>query len=471
MKIPKSAIRIVPWLCAAGLVSVLAAPPSGRDITLAVETELSRHDDVAEHRVDVTTESGIVTLEGSVDHLLARRAAERIAANILGVRSVVNLLDVAHPSRDDAALRRDIVAALQSDPALEAGDFTVRVQDADVTLLGAVESWAEKALAGDVAAGVHGVQSIQNQVNVRFDKTRSDADIAAEARRMLENDVRLDASGIDLSVDNGVVTLSGEVAGAVEKTFARYDAWVPGAHSVIMTNLIVRPTARETMQRDLPRPRRGDEAVRDAVLAALRHDPRIDTDGLTVSVDAGRVTLRGTVGDVRASHAARETTLNTLGVFGVRNQLRVTPIEDVADLELARRVEQALARDAYLQRFPLRASVRNGRVTLYGSVDNPFEKQRATGLAAAIQGVASVHNNVYVAAVRQPEADWEIRDNIRRLLIWDSRLGADAYTVRVIDGVVTLSGTADSVAERDRVEDLAFRGGARKVLNLVTIPD
>jgi BON domain-containing protein len=71
--------------------------------------------------------------------------------------------------RSDDRLCEDVNAALARDPGLDAGDIEVRVQDSDVTLMGAVADKFARQLAEDIAESVFGVTSVQNLLTVKRD--------------------------------------------------------------------------------------------------------------------------------------------------------------------------------------------------------------------------------------------------------------------------------------------------------------
>ena len=108
--------------------------------------------------VDVSTSQGIVTLSGSVDNLLAKERAVKIAESIRGVRGVIDRITVTPVSRPDADIRKDILTALLQDPATESYQVAVSVQDAVATLTGSVGSYAEKQLAARIAQWSQGGQ-------------------------------------------------------------------------------------------------------------------------------------------------------------------------------------------------------------------------------------------------------------------------------------------------------------------------
>ncbi len=168
-------MRNWPYCCIAFGASVLlcclatgnaasAAPErlADGDITLAVETKLIVEPAVPSHRIDVSTDDGIVTLSGSVDTYTARLDAAEAAASVKGVRAVINEIVVKPIIRTDAQIRGDVISALAFDPLTEAFQIDVSVENGVVTLEGTVDSYAEKIVAEQVAQNVKGVIDVRN---------------------------------------------------------------------------------------------------------------------------------------------------------------------------------------------------------------------------------------------------------------------------------------------------------------------
>jgi osmotically-inducible protein OsmY len=140
-----------------------ASPPkeiTDRGITSVVENGLAHENGVFPNDVDASTSQDIVTLSGSVDNLLAKRRAVKIAEGIRGVLGVVDRITVTPVSRPDEDIRKDILAALLQDPATESYQVTVGVRDAVATLTGNVGSYEEKQLAARLGEGVKGVGGV-----------------------------------------------------------------------------------------------------------------------------------------------------------------------------------------------------------------------------------------------------------------------------------------------------------------------
>lgn len=492
------------WAVAAA-IAVVALPASvfaaktftDLDIADAVEDELFLDPAVVSRRIDIDVRNGIATLTGSVDNVLAKDRAEKIAETVKGVRSVVNRIDVM-PSVliTDTAIRDNIRTALRQDPATESYEIGVTVKDNRVTLTGSVDSWREKELAGTVAKGVKGVKDVANLVGVDIKENRPDSEILPAIRKALRWNVLVDDALIDVSVTNGHVALSGIVGSAAEKRNAIVTAWMTGVKSVTADKLAVERWARDEDLRANKYTVKTDEAIEQAVKDAVRSDPRVDSRDVTADVENGAVTLRGAVESLKAKRAAAHDTANTVGVTQVDNRLRVRPLAYVADRRLERRVRDALIRDPYVERYQIDVSVINGVVTLRGQVDSYFEKAMADDAVSSVSGVIAVNNRLDVLAAYDPyvydpylddwyvqdyawfrfqplghttRSDGDIKEDIKDELWWSPFVDADQVTVKVNDGTATLSGEVDSWTEFYAAGKNAFEGGAVRVVNELTV--
>ncbi|MBD3427088.1 MAG: BON domain-containing protein [Candidatus Omnitrophica bacterium] len=450
-----------------GAGSIIAGAQEGKitdeEITRQVESELLYDPGVASHLVDVKTYEGVVTLSGSVDNILAKERAGRISETVKGARSVVNEIEVRPLGRGDMDIRRDIEKALQLDPAADSYEVTVRVEEGSVTLTGQVDSWAEKSLAGRVAKGVAGVKEVDNVISVVYKKERPDFEIKSDIQQKLEKDIYVASGLIDISVNDGDVTLSGSVGSAFEKTRAVLDSWVAGVESVNDQKLEVVPVFEDKMQRKGEIVVKGDEKIEQAVKDTLKYDPRVNSFDIDVSADEGVVTLRGKVDNFAARRAATRDVRNTAGVVSVINFIKVRPLKAPDDAIIAGNVRSAMEWDPYLEKYEISVTVRNQKAYLYGVVDTYFEKRRASDVASRVFGVADVQNNLTVSYVWPLKSDKAIKRDVQDQLFWSLLVDSTDIQVEVDDGTVTLKGQVYDWAELDAAVQNAFEGGAYKV--------
>jgi len=440
------------------------------DIRSAVEGDFLVDPAVPFHSVEVKVVQGIVTLSGSVDTILARNRAVDLARTIKGVRSVVDEIRVETPSRSNDALRRDVEWALVNDPAADSYEVTVSATDGVVTLGGTVDSWQEKQLVARVVEGVKGVKDIQNLITFDVPADRPDTELAAEIRSRLKWNAWVDDGLVKVTVADGKATLTGTVGSALERARAVGQAWVPGVREVDATGLEVEWWARDDMRRDKYR-LKSDAQIRDAVKDALVYDPRVLSFNPDVRVKNGVVTLSGVVDNLEARRAAERDARNTVGVSHVRNHLRVRSDSDVTDDEITLAVQRALQRDPYIDRSNVGVTTFRGEVSLAGEVDTWFERSRAESVAATVQGVVDIHNNLVTFRPPRFGADEVLEEEIEDDLLWSPFVDSDEINVSVVNGVATLTGTVDTWADRSWAAEIAREGGALRIQNNVKVRD
>jgi osmotically-inducible protein OsmY len=439
------------------------------EIAVAVEFELAASEYVPAHLVDVKSSQGIVTLSGSVDSLLARDHAVRIAESIKGVRSVVNRITVNPVARPDMRIQNDVTNALYFDAVTDEFEIDASVDAGVVTLTGNVDSWAEKDIAEQVVKGIKGIRAIKNQIDVKYDTERPDAEIRTEIERRLQIDPFINDGLIVVSVEEGEVVLTGTVGSAVEKTRTVSRSWVAGVSSVDTSKLNIEPWAKEPMKREKKWVPKTDEAVRKAVEDALFYDPRTLSFDIDVQARGGLVTLRGEVDNLEAKKAAENDARNTVGVAGVTNLIRVRPVRMFTDDEIAARVRASLRWDPVVERHEISLMVRNAKVFLYGTVDSYYERSHAEEVVESVLGVVDVRNNLDVAPYRGWKSDRRIRQDIESQYFWSIFVDGGDIDIRVSEREATLSGTVDSWAELYAAVENAFEGGAETVRSKLAI--
>lgn len=439
-----------------------------RSMMLAVQTELILDDAVPAHLIDVAVEEGIVNLSGSVDSFAGKLAAEEAAEQTKGVLSVINNIEVRPTARSDGKIRADAVTALAQDPATEAWEIDVEVKKGEVALLGSVDSFSEKMLATEIVEEIPGVRGVNNMLSYEIGEKRPDHEIRAEVKGRLKADASVDAGMIDVRVEDGEVTLFGSVGSAWEKTVAETDAqMVAGVESVDISQLKVEWWMREGMQdADLTRT---DEETREAVKSSLLYNPRVMSFNVEVTVDDGIATLTGVVDNLQAKIAAENEAENTLGVWRVKNFLRVRPAGQRSDEAIAEDVRERLLNNPYVDRYDINAHVYNGKVYLSGEVDSWFMRSQAEDLASAVGGVIDVHNGLTVDYNLPTASDLAIEDDIDSQLWWSPFVDSDDINVTVIDHVATLTGTVEDWSERQSAVENAYEGGARRVVDRLEI--
>lgn len=469
---------------------------SAQTVTDAVEDEFL-FDSAVPTTIDVKTDDGVVTLSGTVGNMLAKQRAERLAMLVKGVRAVVNRIEV-RPSIQIAgtSLKNDVTRALALDAATANSRVAVRVDDTGtVTLSGTVDSWVQRDLVEKTVSGVRGVRAIDNKVTFENKSDRPDSQIKAEILGLMRWNALLDHELIDVDVRDGIVRLTGIVGSTAERTYAHYDAWVPGAKEVDFSGLEIKNWARDPALRKTKYVVKSDDALAAGLGAALRQDPRIQAYKIRVDAVGGIITMRGIVGNLAAKRAAERNAHNTVGVRGVINRIRVRPSTAQKDNDVANRVRAAFKLDPYIERHKVSVTVSDGVAHLYGFVDLSFEKARAEEIAARVDGIVDVENYIDIRNMRRPlsanpyagdpPSEWyewyeyqapgtsrrsaDIKSAIERRLAQSPFLDSSNITVTVKDRTALLSGTVESAVEHRLAVELAYRAGAASVVNDLTL--
>lgn len=376
--------------------------PSDANITKAVNAQFAANEAVPAENIAVNTSEGVVTLSGSTTNMLAKRKATSLAQNIHGVLSVVNNVKISG-GRPDDAIETDVNQALSTDPATEALEISIDVQNGLVKLTGAVDSWQEKQLAATVAAGVKGVKELNNTILVQPNTTRSEENIKQEVEETLMMNSEIRNNRISVTVDSNRVTLSGAVGSAYEKQLAMDYSHVVGVDSVVADELEVHPEFRSDMLESDRLDVLTDEQIVNAIRKAFTYDPRVPEEMIDVSISEDIAILSGSVNNLNSKLAAESDARHTAGVRDVENNIQVekkvvvTPDVPVTDEAIQNRVDLAIQRDPYVETANLSISVNEGALVLKGTVDSQFKKDQAEEVARNVKGVLAISNNIVVA--------------------------------------------------------------------------
>lgn len=217
-------------------------------------------------------------------------------------------------TKTDIQLQHAVLEALRWEPSVNAAGIGVAVQDGVVTLSGHVPSYAEKKAAERAAQRVSGVKAIAEEIEARLPGKyqRTDADLAKAVADTIAWHVFLPEDRIKVKVEDGWVTLEGEVE--------RYHQWaeISGAVRHLtgvrgVSNLLqIKPLAKVA-----------SESIKAKIKRALERAADADADQITVEVRGTEVTLSGTVRSFAEREDAERTAWAAPGVREVHNRIQV----------------------------------------------------------------------------------------------------------------------------------------------------
>ncbi len=259
-------------------------------------------------------------------------------------------------------------------------------------------------------------------------------------------------------------------------------------NSVAGNGLEVQEWARDKNLRKDKYVSKTDEEIKNAVNDAFLYDPRVFSFNPDVTVENGVITLTGIVSNLQAKRAAENDAKNVVGVFRVKNYLKVRPAYIPEDDDLATNIEKAMKKNPVIEKWEVDVTADNGIVYLNGTVDSYFERSQAEDIANKTLGVVAVENNLkvlddndyysygyygwnsyyppYGIAVESTyKPDDAIEKDIVNQLWWSPYVNEDEVQVSVDNGTAILTGTVDTEREKLYAEINAVEGGAENVDN------
>lgn len=214
-------------------------------------------------------------------------------------------------TKTNTELQQDVISELKYEPSVDASDIGVTAKEGIVGLSGKVKSYAEKYAAVHAAERVAGVKAVTDELKVDLPSyhVRDDEDIAKAAVNALQWDVWVPYDRIKVKVENGWVTLEGEVDYWYEQNAAanavRNLTGVTG-----VSNLITIKT-----------PAVVPSEVKTRIDSALRRSAEVDANHIKVKVQNDKVILNGTVSSWAERDEAERAAWSAPGVRTVEDEL------------------------------------------------------------------------------------------------------------------------------------------------------
>lgn len=220
-----------------------------------------------------------------------------------------------------------------------------------------------------------------------------------------------------------------------------------------------------------------DSKIEDAAKNSYNYRTVL-ANSVSVKSNDGAVTLTGTVQDKDDKALAEDTVGNLPGVVSVDNQIVVkSDIPEHSDEWIALKIRGELLVKSNVSATSTKVDVKDGVVTLTGTVQNSAQKDLTEVYAKDVENVKSVTNDLVVKAPAPGDStidvamdDASITSQVKYSLL--SHRSTSALSTKVVteNAVVNISGVADTDAEKALVTKLAQDiRGVKSVVNDMTV--
>jgi len=289
----------------------------------------------------------------------------------------------------------------------------------------------------------------------------TDAAIESSAAKSYVFKTYLGNDSIKTESTNGVVTLTGTVTDAKDRSLAQDTVEnLPGVKSV--DNQLKVSGAQPDEH--------SDTWISMKVKCALLFHRNVSATATDVYVKDGVVTLEGEASSLAEKELTSEYAKDVDHVKAVKNDMTIaktvtapgTTGDKVDDASVTAEVKAALLSQRSTSALHPKVSTKDGVVTLSGIAKNDAEKSLVTKLVTDINGVAGVVNNM--------TEDASITAEVKAALQSEGATSVEHITVATTEGVVSLSGIAKNDAEKSLAAKLATDiNGVTSVINNMTV--
>lgn len=213
---------------------------------------------------------------------------------------------------------------------------------------------------------------------------QTDREVKAAVAAELEWTPEVDAVGIGVGVDDGVVVLSGEVQKYSERTAAKRAALRVRGVTAVVNEIRVHPDSRLSVS---------DSDIAKEVEHALWAAADVP-DTVQAEIVGHDVNLIGLAAWDYQRRAAERVVQHLRGVNSVNNAIALTPRVPAPNTE--ERIKEAIVRNALLDAKSIDVSAVGDRVTLSGTVRSWAQRRQADLAAWSSPHVTEVYNHIIV---------------------------------------------------------------------------
>ena len=195
----------------------------------------------------------------------------------------------------------------------------------------------------------------------------------------------IDAGAIGVTLENGVVVLTGHVKTYAEKIAVECAVQAIKGVLALAEELEVRVSGPDTVE---------DSVIASRCLDLVRWNTGVSDEPIHIKVQHGWVTIQGNVEWKYQKEAVQTVIEQMQGVVGIDNLLLIQPKESTQDIK--KLIDAALTRSAGLDVSKIRVTVHGNQVTLEGTVSQWSERKAVEQTAWAVAGVSHVENHLLI---------------------------------------------------------------------------
>jgi osmotically-inducible protein OsmY len=215
--------------------------------------------------------------------------------------------------KNNADLQKEIQEAIKWEPLLNAAEIGVTVKDGVVTLTGTVDNYSKKTEAENAAKGIIGVKAVVEKIEVKFNTDwakKDDNEIATEILSAWKWNWRIPNDKVKVKVENGWVTLEGELEWNSQKEAAKDSIKNLTGVIGVSNDITIKSETHNAVEKK-------------SIESALKRNWSINDKDITVKVSDHNVTLSGTVNSWYQKDEAGRIAWNAPGVWFIDNELEI----------------------------------------------------------------------------------------------------------------------------------------------------
>lgn len=200
-------------------------------------------------------------------------------------------------------------------------DIKIQSMGGVVTLTGTVSEESHKSLAQETLAGLPGVESVDNRLEVKGERPAesSDAWLRMKVKTILFLHHSLSDSKTEVNVNDGIVTLQGEATSQAQKELTtEYAKDVEGVKDVKNEMTVTKKRKAQTVGQKID-----DASITAQVKMTLLYHRSTSALNTKVETKRGVVTLHGKAGNAAELELATKLVNDVAGVKGVKNLMTI----------------------------------------------------------------------------------------------------------------------------------------------------